>query len=157
MSSLDNWLEKSISNFFSQAGACTTRTECNAFASQAFGGPIEPVSVQGMFSYTVAAADDAVIVQFRENGSPLDLKLLQTVRNAHPEFVADCSFHGTIGSSPPLLIYAMNKLPGDNYLNISLSMPDDSLDHQLATIRSLARFVDHETIPFTHFKPTNDE
>jgi hypothetical protein len=36
----------------------------------------------------------------------------------------------------------MDKLPGDNYSNISLSIPDDGLDHQLATVRSLARFVD---------------
>lgn len=141
MSSVDNRLEKSISDFFSQAGACTTRSQCDAFASQAFGGPIKPVSLQGVYSYTVAAANDAVIVQFRENGSPLDINLLETIRNTHPEFVAGCSFHGTIGSSPPLLIYAMDKLPGDNYFNISLSMPDDSLDHQLSTVRSLARFV----------------
>ncbi len=41
-----------------------------------------------------------------------------------------------------MLIYAMNLLPADNYFNISLSMLDEDLDYQLATVRSLARLVD---------------
>lgn len=141
MSSLENKLDESISDFFSKAGACTTRIQCDALAGQTFGGPIKPVSLQGLYSYTVAAANDTVIVQFREPDSPLDTEILAMVRSAHPEFVAGCSFHGTIGSPPALLVYAMDKLPGDNYYTISLSMPDDGLDHQLATVRSLARFV----------------
>lgn len=144
MSSVEDRLEESISNFFSNAGACTTRSQCDAFADEAFGGPITPVSSQGVCSYTVAAAKDTIIVQFREPDSPLDTEMLAMARNAHPELVAGCSIHGTIGSgsSPPLLIYAMDKLPGGSYFNMSLSLADDDLDHRLATVRSLARFVD---------------
>lgn len=98
MSSLENKLDQSISDFFSKAGACTTRIQCDAFAGQTFGGPIKPVSLQGLYSYSVTAANDTVIVQFREPDSPLDTDLLAMVRSAHPEFVAGCSFHGTIGS-----------------------------------------------------------
>ena len=141
MSSLDNKLEESVSEFFSKAGACTTRSQCDAFASKTFGGPVKPVRLQGAYSYTVAAANDTVIVQFREPHSPLDTQMLATAQNVHPDFVAGCSFHGTIGSSPALLIYAMNMLAGDNYFTISLSMLDEDLDHQLATVRSLARFI----------------
>lgn len=137
MSSVDNRVKSPL---FSQAG--TTRSQCDEFAERTFGGPIEPVSMQGVYSYTVVAANAAVIVQFRENSSPLDISLLETVRNAHPDFVASCRFHGTIGSSSPLRIYSMDKLQGDNYLNISLSMPDDSMD-RLTTVRSLARFAHH--------------
>ncbi|KIJ51234.1 hypothetical protein M422DRAFT_157913, partial [Sphaerobolus stellatus SS14] len=78
---------ESISDFFSKAKACTTRSQCDVLASNTFGGPIKPVPHQGVFSYTVAAANDTVI-----------------------------------------------------YFNISLAIPDDGLDHQLTTVRSLARF-----------------
>ncbi|KAI1774177.1 hypothetical protein F4818DRAFT_419144 [Hypoxylon cercidicola] len=131
-------LEESISDFFSKAGACTTRIQCDAFANKTFGGPVEPVPFQGVYSYTVAAANGSVIVQFRELDSPLDTQMLVTIQNIHPDFVASCSFHGTIGLSPALLIYAMNMLPGDNYFKLSLLNQD--LDHRLATVRSLARF-----------------
>lgn len=39
------------------------------------------------------------------------------------------------------LDYSMNILPRDNYFDMSLTLMDDGLDHSLATIRSLARFV----------------
>ncbi|KAK4240146.1 hypothetical protein C8A03DRAFT_42274 [Achaetomium macrosporum] len=129
-------LEDSISSSSSKAGACTTRSQCDAFASRTFGGPVKPIPVQGAFSYTVAAANDTVIVQ----DSPLDMQILGTVQAIHPGFVADRSYHGTIGSSLTLLIYSMNMLPGDTYFNISLSLLDGDFDHQLTTVRSLARF-----------------
>jgi hypothetical protein len=141
MSTVDIKLEESISDFFSNAGACTTRSSCDAFAIKTFGGPVTPVPSQGLCSYTVAAANGTVIVQFREPDSPLDTKMLATVQTVHPDFVSSCSFHGTIGSSPALLIYSMNMLPGENYFHISLSIPDDDLHHRLATVRSLSRFV----------------
>ncbi|KAL2023370.1 hypothetical protein VTK56DRAFT_2727 [Thermocarpiscus australiensis] len=140
MTSVDDKLEESISDFFSKAGACTTRSQCDAFANKTFGGPVKPVPVQGVCSYTVAAANDTVIVQFREPDSPLDTQMLATAQTIHPGFVAGCSFHGTIGSSPAPLIYLMSMLLGDSYFNISLFMLGDKLDHQLATVRSLARF-----------------
>lgn len=146
MCSQDERLEKSISDFFSEAGACTTRRECDAFANKAFGGPIVPVSPQGVCSYTVVAANDTLIVQFREPDSPLDAELLEAARDAHPDFVAGISFSGEIGSHPALLIYAMNKLPGDSYFNISLSLPDDDLDFRVANVRSLARFVGRNSV-----------
>ena len=66
-----------------------------------------------------------------------------------------CSFHGTIGLSPALLIYAMDILLGDNYFNIFFSMLDDDLDHQLATVRSIARFVNISLLLLC-FKPADD-
>jgi hypothetical protein len=141
MPSVNSKLDEPIYEFFSKTGTCTTRTQCDGFAREAFGGPVEPVAAQGVCSYTVGAANDTVIVQFREPESPLDMEMLETVQTVHPEFVAACRFHGTIGSVPALLVYSMNMLPGDNYLDISLCLPDDDLDHQLATVRSLARFV----------------
>jgi hypothetical protein len=132
-------LEESVSDFFSNAGACTSRTECDAFASKTFGKPVKPVTVQGVCSYTVT--NDTAIVQFREPDSPLDMQMLAAVQALHPNVVASHQFHGTIGESPALLIYSMNILPGDNYFDISLSLLDDDSDHRLATVHSLATFV----------------
>jgi hypothetical protein len=141
MPSVNSKLEESICDFFSKTGASTTRTQCDEFTRTTFGGPVEPVAAQGVCSYTVAAANNTIIVQFREPDSPLDTEMLETVQTVYQDFVTPCRFHGTIGSAPALLIYSMDMLPGDNYSNISLSLSDDDLTHQLATVRSLARFV----------------
>lgn len=147
MSSLANRLDESIAYFFSGAGACTTRSQCDEWASNTFGGPVKPVPMrQGVYSYTVAAANGALIVQFRDPSSPLDTQMLQMVKDAHPGFVTGCNPHGRIGSSPGLLIYSMNLLPGDTYLSISIEISDDDLDHRLATVHSLAEFVHNSLI-----------
>ena len=141
MSSDTSNLDERISHFFSNSNAFAARSQCDTFAHKTFGGPVEPVPTQGVFSYTVTAANGTIIVQFREPSSPLDAQVQETVQNIHPNFVTGCAFHGTIGSSPGLLVYSMKKLLGDSYLNVSLSIEDDDLDHRLATVRSLSRFV----------------
>lgn len=133
--------EDLVAHFFSNAGACATRSQCNEFASKTFGGPTKPVQMQGLFSYSVIAANDAVIVQFRDPASPLDVTMVNAAHRIHSEVVAGCSYHGTLGTSPGLLIYSMKMLPGDNYLSIALSASFDDLAFQLSTVRSLARYV----------------
>lgn len=114
---------------------------------------MRPVPLQGVCSYTVAAANDTVIVQFRESDSPLDVQMITAIQKAHPDFVAGCTSHGTIGSSPALRIYSMNKLPGDNYSDISLSISDEDLNFQLATVKGLARCVLKLLLVLLHFQP----
>ncbi|ATY58498.1 repressible alkaline phosphatase precursor [Cordyceps militaris] len=132
--------ENVVAHFFSNAGACATRSQCNEFASNTFGGPTKPVPMQGLFSYSVITANDSVIVQFRDPASPLDVGMVNAAHRIHSEVVAGCSYLGTLGTSPGLPIYSMKMLPGDNYLSISLSESSEDLAFQLATIRSLARF-----------------
>jgi hypothetical protein len=144
MSSTNNF-DESISDFFLKAGACTSQSQCDAFANKTFGGPITPVPVQGTCSYTVT--NGTTIIQFREPESPLDIQTLAAVRAVHPGFVANHYFHGMIGESPALHVYSMNILPGDNYFDLSLSLLDDDLDHRLATVRSLARFGNFRFVP----------
>lgn len=132
--------ENLVAHFFSNAGACATRSQCNEFASNTFGGPTKPVPMQGLFSYSVITANDSVIVQFRDPASPLDVGMVNAAHRIHSEVVAGCSYLGTLGTSPGLPIYSMKMLPGDNYLSISLSESSEDLAFQLATIRSLARF-----------------
>ncbi|UKZ82632.1 hypothetical protein TrVFT333_010425 [Trichoderma virens FT-333] len=133
-------LDESLARFFSCAGACTTRNQCDAFANKTFGGPIIPIASQGLFSYSVSAADGTVLVQFRDATSPIDTQMLDMVFMIHADFVTRCKYWGTIGSSPGLLIYSMEMIPGESYFSISLSLLEENLDHQLATVRSLARF-----------------
>ncbi|KAK3946649.1 hypothetical protein QBC32DRAFT_191990, partial [Pseudoneurospora amorphoporcata] len=79
-------LEESISDFFSKAGSCTSRSQCDAFANKIFGGPITPVPVQDTCSYTVT--NGTTIIQFREPESPLDIQILTAVQAVHPGIVA---------------------------------------------------------------------
>lgn len=86
----------------------------------------ESWSYEGVHDYTVVAANNTVVVQFREPKSSMVTEMLAIVPNAHPKLVIGCSFHGTIGASPELLLLrGMDKLPGDIYSNINLCMSDD--------------------------------
>jgi hypothetical protein len=80
MTFADDKLEESISDFFSKAGACGTRSQCDAFAIKTFRQPVQPVPDQGTCNYTVIAANDTIIVQFGEPDSPLDTQLLASLR-----------------------------------------------------------------------------
>lgn len=139
-------LDRSIAAFFSSSGTSATREQCDEFARREFGEAVHPVPLQGMASYTVIAGRNK-IVQFREQGNLLDEVALVLAKAAHPEVVASCTFHGLIGRSPSdlqaepaLAIYVMDHLPDDNYIYIRGSLAA-SLPCQLATVKSLARFV----------------
>ncbi len=138
-------LDERISNFFAQAGACTSQTECDTLASTTFGGPVTPVADQGAWSYTVTAGlDNNTIVQFREPDSPLDVETIATAHSIHSDLVVACVYHGTIGSPSGLLVYSMPKLPGDTYFSISATLRDDDFNHRLTTVLGLAECVlDH--------------
>ncbi|KAK3903129.1 Mus38-like protein [Staphylotrichum tortipilum] len=135
-------LDERISSFFTQAGACTSKTECDTYAATIFGGPSPPVPDQGAWSYTVTAGpDNNTIVQFRELDSPLDVETLAAAHSIHPDLVARCVSHGTIGSPPGLLVYSMPKLPGETYLRISATLRDDDFTHRFTTVLGLAECV----------------
>lgn len=141
-------LNKSIAAFFSSSGASATREQCDEFARREFGGEVRPVPLQGMASYTVTAGPNKV-VQFREQSNSLNEGMIALARAAHPDVVASCTFHGLIGGSPSdpkekantLAIYSIGNLPGNNYIYIRGSLAE-SLPLQIATVKSLARFVD---------------
>lgn len=140
-------LDRSIAAFFSRAGTSATREKCDEFARREFGGGVHPVPLQGMASYTVTAGPNKV-VQFREQSNSLDEGTMALARAVHPEVVASCTFHGRIGGLPSdpeakpgaLAIYSMDNHPGNNYVYMRGSLAE-SLPLQLATVESLARFV----------------
>ncbi|KAL7948639.1 hypothetical protein V8C42DRAFT_363113 [Trichoderma barbatum] len=80
-------LDDSLTCFFSDVGACTTRSQCDAFAIETFGGPIIPTTPQGLSSYSVSAANGTVLVQFKDAASPINTELLDTVQTIHADVV----------------------------------------------------------------------
>ncbi len=137
-------LDDDIATFFS--GKSATRQQCDQFASKLFGDPIEPVAVQGVCSYTVVAGGHKII-QFREETSLLDMEVLAFAQEVHGEFVAGCRELGWIGQAETsrLAIYEMDRLPGDNYI-LARSSFMGMVHLQLATVHSLARFVETDRL-----------
>ncbi|RDW81273.1 aminoglycoside phosphotransferase family protein [Aspergillus mulundensis] len=110
-------LDNTINEFFS---ACTvTQEECDKTAAKLTGNPVEPVQLQGAFSYTVTAGN--LIVQFREPKSPLDTKTLDLARNIYGSVVPACTYKGTMGPAPSLSVYVMDKVPGRSYIEARLA------------------------------------
>lgn len=110
-------LKDTINDFFA-SHAPVTQQECDELAVSLVGGPINPVPIQGSFSYTVVAgSQQSSIVQFRDADSDLDVQILDLARQIHGELVAAYTFHGHIGQASPLSIYSMKKLPGTPYVS----------------------------------------
>jgi hypothetical protein len=106
-----------------------------------FGGPVTVVQPQGRFSYTVSARNDTVIIQFREQDSPLLLTAVTALLSrAHGELVPSFSRVGTLGGQQEggLEVYTMNKLPGVNYSYMAESLPSDE-NTMMNFVDSLAR------------------
>ncbi|KAG8166549.1 hypothetical protein KVR01_002238 [Diaporthe batatas] len=109
-------IDDEIGQFFLQASA--TRAECDNLARTRFGGPVEPVSVQGATSYTVVVGPNHdKIVQFRGMDAQLDMRMLDLARQVHGDVVPAGAALGHIGDDAQrqLAIYEMDRLPGDNY------------------------------------------
>ncbi|KAK5660521.1 hypothetical protein OQA88_13070 [Cercophora sp. LCS_1] len=136
-------IDSAISSFFASS-TTATRQQCDALASSLAGSPVSPVQIQGSFSYTLTAGtNNGKIFQFRVQESGLDMETMSLARANHPQFVADCKYHGTIGQSRPLHIYEMDNLPGTPYImarDISATQPPDAVLRQRNTVKDLARF-----------------
>ncbi|TLD10180.1 hypothetical protein PgNI_05385 [Pyricularia grisea] len=135
-----NDIDDDAARLFSRTSA--TRAECDSFALETFGGPVYPVAVQGATSYTVVAGQAGdKIVQFREKDALLDMQILELAKRIHGGVVVCASMLGWIGDNagPQLAVYAMDKIPGDNYVLARSTLAEDRLLH-LETIRGLAGF-----------------
>ena len=90
-------LENKIREFF-ETQASVTHQQCDDLALSLVESPITPSSIQGAFSYTVAAgAAQSKIMQFRAQTSLLNMGTPALAQNIHPQFVAAITFHGTLG------------------------------------------------------------
>lgn len=138
-------LDNAISSFFG-SNTTATRQQCDDFALSRAGEHVDPVQIQGTFSYTLTAGTGkSKLFQFRVQDSSLDMDTMSLAKAIHPQFVAGCSYHGTIGpSSRPLHIYEMDSLPGTTYVmarDISNIQPPDAVFRQRSTVKDLARCV----------------
>jgi hypothetical protein len=137
-------LDNAISSFF-EVNTTATRQQCDDFVLSRAGGPVNPVQIQGMFSYTLTAGiDESKLFQFRVQDSILDMDIMTLAKATHSQFVASCKYHGIIGQSRPLHIYEMDNLPGTTYImarDISVIQPPDAVLRQRNTVSDLARYV----------------
>lgn len=143
--------DAAIAAFFTESGTTVTREYCDEFARQNFGGPVVPVPLQGVFSYTLTAGPGK-IVQFRIQSSQLDMETMALAGRVHSAVVADCAFHGLVGrpksdgseedAGVPLAVYSMNELPGRNFVYVRGCLADDLPRHH-NNVKSLARCVCH--------------
>jgi hypothetical protein len=109
-------LNDTINDFF-RTETDTTQEDCDKLAQSLVGGHIQPVPIQGSFSYTVCGGpESSKIVQFRAQKSDLELEILNLSQRIHVQFVANYDYHGTIGSSLPLSVYVMNRIHGITYI-----------------------------------------
>ncbi len=91
-------LDNAIDSFFSEAGASSSKMQCDAVARQKYGGQIRPVDIQGSSSYTVIAGPSGdKIVQFREQTALLDMNMLALAKDIHGHVVPSCSELGWVG------------------------------------------------------------
>ncbi|KAL7955112.1 hypothetical protein V8C34DRAFT_292484 [Trichoderma compactum] len=136
-------LSGAINSFFTE-NTFVIRQQCDDFALSRIGGPVNPVQIQGAFSYTLTAgADGSKLFQFRIHDSKLDNVLLDLAKTIHPQFVTSCKYHGTIGQLRPLYIYEMDKLPGTAYImacDSSTIQPPEARFRQRNTAKDLAKF-----------------
>ncbi|KAJ2986957.1 hypothetical protein NUW58_g4778 [Xylaria curta] len=133
-------LDNAIDSFFSEAGASSSKMQCDEVARQRYGGEIRPVNIQGSTSYTVIAGPRGnKIIQFREQTALLDMQMLALAKDIHKDVVASCSELGRIGNlnGSQLAIYEMDRLPGENYIT---ARPSLTHDQRLSTVYSLANF-----------------
>ncbi|KAI0532533.1 hypothetical protein GGR58DRAFT_522708 [Xylaria digitata] len=131
-------LDNAINSFFLEAGASSSKMQCDEVARQRYGGEIRPVDIQGSTSYTVIAGPNGnKIIQFREQAALLDMRMLALAKDIHKDVVASCSELGWVGNqnSSQLAIYEMDRLPGENYIT---ARPSFTRDQWLNTVYSLA-------------------
>lgn len=125
-------LGSAINEFFSRF--TVTRDECDRAAAEITGENVEPVQLQGAFSYTVASRES--IVQFRAPESLLDTEKTTLAREIYGKIVPSCTSKGMIGS---LTIYRIDKAPGITYIEApSKSLSDTAWQER--TVSDLARF-----------------
>ena len=114
--------------------------------------------IQGLWSYTVASLSTDLLVQFRKETAALDMELVRRARGIYGAFVADCTYHGPVGQSPSLLVYVMEKLPGEPYIQ-NRPTPKDGLlspaeeSRTVATVMGFARLVPSRLVISVHPPP----
>ncbi|KAJ6179632.1 hypothetical protein N7519_010093 [Penicillium mononematosum] len=128
-------VDEEILYFFRKTSA--TKSSCDAYAQELVGGPVVPVTVQGVCSYTVyAGPNHGFVVQFRLQSLGLNTKMATLARDIYGSLVPTATFHGQIGEEgvdgkEPLSVYVMSRVKGISHLDFILAhnFLEDSLEY----------------------------
>lgn len=145
-------LDSAITSFF-ESNTTATRQQCDDFTLSRMSGTINPVPIQGTFSYTLTVgSNESKLFQFRVQDSHLDLDMMNLAKAVQPQFVVSCKYHGAISQPRPLHIYEMDKIPGTSYIMArytSTVQPPDAVFRQRNTVKDLARYGRTSSLHFT--------
>ncbi|KAK1763678.1 hypothetical protein QBC33DRAFT_213367 [Phialemonium atrogriseum] len=105
-------LHNAISLFF-ESNTSVTRQQWDELAVSLAGERVNPVPIQGTFSYTVTAGThESKLFQFRVQDSSLDMDLMSLAKAVRPPLVADCKYHGTLDNQDPSTYTRWTTSPG---------------------------------------------
>ncbi|KAF2225286.1 hypothetical protein BDZ85DRAFT_91353 [Elsinoe ampelina] len=144
-------VDDEIATFFSKT--TVVRETCHALARELTASDrIEPVSIQGVCSYTLYAGDELQnVIQFRLKSLGLKLETSTLARQIYGDLVSDTKFIQQLGEDSttdgrqPLLVYNMTRIQGISRLDFILAkgFPENSLENKLwrkNLIQDVARF-----------------
>ena len=92
-----------------------TEDDCVQYAQNLTKSLVHPVPWQGCHSYTVLSKS-GVIVQFRSQASPLDIRMTTLAKDTHGHLAPSTSYEGTMPNST-VTIWIIETLPGVGYLS----------------------------------------
>lgn len=131
--------DRAIGEFFNSS-TTATRLQCDGFAVSHAGGVATSLAMQGVCSYTVTAGPNkSKIFQFRDEDSALNMDHITLAKATHPDFVASCKYHGTIGDLRPLHVYEMETLSGIS--QIIAGIPRDDISRQKNNVIDFTKYV----------------
>ncbi|KAK3323210.1 hypothetical protein B0T19DRAFT_442706 [Cercophora scortea] len=153
-------LDNAIDTFFSEY-TTVSRQQCDAFVKfRVGGGQVQAVQIQGYFSYTVVAAENNKIFQFRVHDSQLDMAIVTQAKLVHPQFVPSCIYLGAMGESRPVHIYEMDNVQGTTYIlarDNSIPQPPDAVLRQGNTVKDFARFFAQSWMGAQHVQTSHHD
>ena len=91
-----------------------TENDCVQYAQELTKSSVDPVPWQGCHSYTLLSKS-GVIVQFRSQESPFDIKMTTLARQTHGRLAPTTTYEGTMTNST-ITVWVMEALPGVGYL-----------------------------------------
>ncbi|EGX50539.1 hypothetical protein AOL_s00075g175 [Orbilia oligospora ATCC 24927] len=122
-----------ISKFF-ETNELTTQQECDEHASSIADQVVSPTTLQGQKSYTVVAADESMVIQFRPPDCPLEVPDMDMGRMTYGRrFVPACVFRE---SWRGLFVYVMDAIQGEAFAIVRQDLYTKENKHILSSTMS---------------------
>ncbi|KAJ5493958.1 hypothetical protein N7463_010045 [Penicillium fimorum] len=132
--------DDAINDFFNP-NTTVARQQCDDFAIARASGVSTLLQMQGACSYTLAAGPNkSKLFQFREEASTIDMDNITLAKAGHSEFVASCTYLGTLAIHGHSISMRWRTYLGLLTIVMARISPDD-MSRQCNTIKDLARNV----------------